>query len=331
MYVQPHADLVHFRSKKMNLPAEKQHVNVLEVNNLTKVYGREVNFIGRKLGRRVVGAQNVSFSVRKGEIFGFLGPNGAGKTTTMRAILDFLHLQSGTVTVFGLDHHKSSLEIRKRIGYVPGDLSLYENFTGEEIIEYFGGFRPIDREFLKELRSFFRADLSLRIKNLSTGNRQQVGLMLALGSKPEFMILDEPTSGLDPLMAANVHRVLKELKAEGKTIFLSSHDLAEVQAVCDRIGIIKEGRMILVEEIENLVTKFLQHVKVTFSPEKVPSIEDFQGLSTVRSVVKENDRRFKLTVMEDVNELVRWLSDYPVERLNIEDASLEEIFLQFYE
>jgi len=309
----------------------EERVTILEVSNLTKIYGHEYNLLGRKIGRRVVGADNVSFKVRKGEIFGFLGPNGAGKTTTMRAILDYLHIQNGRVSVFGLDHHKFALEIRKKIGYVPGDLSLYEDFTGEELVEYFGGFRPFDHAFLEELCSFFRADLTLKIKNLSTGNRQQVGLILALGPKPDFLILDEPTSGLDPLMAANVHRVLKSLKAEGKTIFLSSHDLAEVRSVCDRIGIIKEGRMILVEEIENLVTKFLQNVTLTFSADKVPSLEEIQGFETVQSVVKENDRRFKLTVKEDINELVRWLSDYNVERLNIEDASLEEIFLQFYE
>jgi ABC-2 type transport system ATP-binding protein len=313
----------------MSLQTVEQYV--LEVSDLTKIYGREFNFLGLKMGRQVTGTQNVSFKVRKGEIFGFLGPNGAGKTTTIRAILDFLHIQSGEITVFGMDHQRSALEIRKRIGYVPGDLSLYEDFTGLELLEYFGGFRPIDQEFLAELRSFFRADLSLRIKNLSTGNRQQVGLMLALSSKPEFLILDEPTSGLDPLMASNVHRVIKELKADGRTIFLSSHDLAEVQAVCDRIGIIKDGRMVLVEEIENLVTKFLQNIRVTFSQGNVPTMETLNSLETVQSVIKENDRRFKLTVRDDINELLGWLSRYDVERLNIEDASLEEIFLQFYE
>lgn len=306
-------------------------VNLLEVSNLTKVYGREYNLLGRTLGRRVVGAEEVSFKVRVGEIFGFLGPNGAGKSTTMRSILDFLHIQSGVVTIFGLDHHDSALEIRKRIGYIPGDLSLYEDFTGEELLEYFGGFRPINREYLEELRTYFRADMTLRIKNLSTGNRQQVGLIMALASKPDFLILDEPTAGLDPLMAANVHKILKELKAEGKTIFLSSHDLAEAQSVCDRIGIIKEGRMVLVEEIENLVTKFLQNVTVTFGSGKTPAAEEFEKLETVQSVIQENGNRFKLTVKDDINELIDMFSGYKVERLNIEDASLEEIFLQFYE
>jgi ABC-2 type transport system ATP-binding protein len=304
--------------------------NILEVSHLTKIYGRETTVAGRKFGRRVVGARDVSFSVRRGEIFGFLGPNGAGKTTTMRAILDYLHIQEGSITVFGMDHHRDALEIRENIGYLPGDLALYDNFTGEELIEYFDGFRAIDREYLRELRSVFRADLTLNIKNLSTGNRQQVGLILALVSKPDFLILDEPTSGLDPLMAASAHRLFKELKAEGKTIFLSSHDLAEVQAVCDRIGIIKEGRMILVEEVENLVSKFLQNVRVSFTSD-VPSLEALEAIDSVISAEAEDEDTLLLKVREDINELLRFLTQYELDRLSIEDATLEEIFLQYYE
>ena len=303
---------------------------ILEVSHLTKIYGRETTIVGRKFGRRVVGARDVSFSVRRGEIFGFLGPNGAGKTTTMRSILDYLHIQEGEITVFGMDHHRDALEIRERIGYIPGDLALYENFTGEELIEYYDGFRPMDREFLKELRSVFRADLSFKVKSLSTGNRQQVGLMLALASKPDFMILDEPTSGLDPLMTASAHRLFKELKAEGKTIFLSSHDLAEVQAVCDRIGIIKEGEMILVEEVENLVSKFLQNVRVSFASE-VPDLEALKAIDSVISAEEEDEDTLLLKVSEDINELLRFLTQYELDRLSIEDATLEEIFLQYYQ
>ena len=291
---------------------------ILEVSHLTKIYGRETTIAGRKFGRRVVGAQNVSFSVRRGEIFGFLGPNGAGKTTTMRSILDYLHIQEGSITVFGMDHHRDALEIRERIGYIPGDLALYGNFTGEELIEYFDGFRPVDREFLRELRSVFRADLSLNVKNLSSGNRQQVGLILALASKP------------DPLMAASAHRLFKELKGEGKTIFLSSHDLAEVQAVCDRIGIIKEGRMILVEEVENLVSKFLQNVRVSFTSE-VPDLETLEAIDSVISAEAEDEDTLLLKVKEDINELLRVLTRYELDRLSIEDATLEEIFLQYYQ
>jgi len=303
---------------------------VLEVSNLTKIYGRELGLGGRKVGRRVVGARDVSFSVRRGEIFGFLGPNGAGKTTVMRSILDYLHIQEGTITVFGMDHHRDALKIRKRIGYVPGDLSLYENFTGNELINYYGGFRPVDPEYIEKLRSVFRVDLTLNVKALSSGNRQQVGLILALASKPDFLILDEPTSGLDPLMAANAHRLLKELKAEGKTIFLSSHDLAEVQAVCDRIGIIKEGEIILVEEVENLVSKFLQNVRVSFTSE-VPDLETLEAIDSVISAEAEDEDTLLLKVKEDINELLKVLTRYEIDRLSIEDATLEEIFLQYYQ
>jgi len=303
---------------------------VLEVSHLTKIYGRETTIAGRKFGRRVVGARDVSFSVRRGEIFGFLGPNGAGKTTTMRSILDYLHIQEGSITVFGMDYHRDALEIRERIGYIPGDLALYGNFTGEELIEYYDGFRPVDREFLRELRSVFRVDLTLNVKSLSSGNRQQAGLILALASKSDFLILDEPTSGLDPLMAASAHRLFKELKAEGKTIFLSSHDLAEVQAVCDRIGIIKEGEMILVEEVENLVSKFLQNVRVSFTSE-VPSLEALEAIDSVISAEAEDEDTLLLKVREDINELLRFLTKYQLDRLSIEDATLEEIFLQYYQ
>ena len=303
---------------------------VLQVSDLTKIYGREFSLGGWKTGRRVVGAQDVTFSVKKGEIFGFLGPNGAGKTTTMRAILDYLIIQNGTITVFGLDHHRDALAIRERIGYLPGDLALYENFTGNELIEYFNHFRPVDRVFLEEMKSVFRVDLTLKVKSLSTGNRQQVGLILALAPKPDFLILDEPTVGLDPLMAANVHRILKELKAEGKTIFLSSHDLAEVQSVCDRIGIIKEGRMILVEEVENLVSKFLQNVRVSFTSE-VPDLKSLEAIDSVISAEAEDEDTLLLKVKEDINELLRVLTGYEIDRLSIEDATLEEIFLQYYQ
>jgi len=303
---------------------------VLQVSNLTKIYGREFSLGGWKTGRRVVGAQDVTFSVKKGEIFGFLGPNGAGKTTTMRAILDFLIIQNGTITVFGLDHHRDALAIRERIGYLPGDLALYENFTGNELVEYFNHFRPVDRVFLEELKSVFRVDLTLKVKSLSTGNRQQVGLILALAPKPDFLILDEPTAGLDPLMAANVHRILKELKAEGKTIFMCSHDLAEVQSVCDRIGIIKEGRMILVEEVENLVLKFLQNVRVSFTLE-VPDLKSLEAIDSVISVEAEDEDTLLLKVKEDINELLKGLTRYEIDRLSIEDATLEEIFLQYYQ
>ncbi|MFX0173237.1 MAG: ABC transporter ATP-binding protein [Candidatus Hodarchaeota archaeon] len=304
---------------------------ILQVSDLTKVYGRGISLGGKTIGQQVVGAQNVSFTVKKGEIFGFLGPNGAGKTTTMRAILDYLKIQTGTVTVFGLNYHKERLEIRKRIGYVPGDMALFDNFTGEELIEYFGKLRPINSEFLAELKSNFKVKLNKKIRSLSKGNRQQVGLIASLASKPDFLILDEPTSGLDPLMTANFHKILRNLKKQGLTIFLSSHDLAEVQAICDRVGIIKEGKMILVESVEDLKNKFLQHARITFDGSSIPNQSEIEQLKTVISVEKINDRTYSLKIREDVDELIKWLANYVVKRFICEDATLEEIFLQFYQ
>ena len=305
---------------------------VLHVEGLTKIYGRELK-IGNKwaFGRKVTGTEEVTFNVRKGEIFGFLGPNGSGKTTTIRSILDYLRIQSGIITIFDLDHHRDALAIRERIGYVPEDLALYENFTGDELLEYFHKFRPVDREFLNKLKSIFRVDLTLKIKVLSSGNRQQVGLIAALASKPDLLILDEPTSGLDPLMTAYSHKLLKQLKKEGITTFLSSHDLAEVQTVCDRIGIIKEGKMILVEKVEDLRSKFLQHVKIKFASSTIPTEEEFKELDSVISVEKTNETTFTLKIKGDVNELLKLLTKYQIERLTMEEATLEEIFLQYYE
>ncbi|KKL78415.1 hypothetical protein LCGC14_2025100, partial [marine sediment metagenome] len=206
-------------------------------------------------------------------------------------------------------------------------MALYGNFTGNEIIDYYNNFRPIDVEFLDELKSYFKVDLTLKIKALSTGNRKQVGLLLALASKPSLLILDEPTTGLDPLMTAEFHKVIKNLKKQGITIFLSSHDLSEVQAVCDRVGIIKEGKMILVENVEELKSKFMQHVKITFKNGNLPSIDDLGSLPSVISTKKINEETFILQVKEDVNDLLKLITNYSIHRISIEDATLEEIFL----
>ncbi|MHA2106920.1 MAG: ABC transporter ATP-binding protein [Candidatus Hodarchaeales archaeon] len=304
---------------------------ILQVSNLTKIYGREIRIGNRiQFGQHVRGAHEVSFHIRKGEIFGFLGPNGAGKTTSMRAILDYLKLGKGKIEIFGFDHRKDRVEIRKRIGYVPGDMALFENFTGEELISYFGKFRPIDQEFLQELRSLFRVKLHKKIKSLSKGNRQQVGLIAVMASKPSLLILDEPTSGLDPLMTANFHTILKKLQKEGVTIFLSSHDLAEVQAICDRVGIIRNGEMILVEAVTELKSKFLQNMMIQFTGENIPTEEDFKQLDTVISVECIKPRTYKLKIGKDVTQVLKFLSRYELKRFTCEDADLEEIFLQYY-
>jgi len=303
---------------------------ILSVSNLTKIYGRDISIGKWNINRRIVGADNVSFTVKKGEIFGFFGPNGSGKTTTIRSILNYLHIQEGKITVFNLDHKKDAIEIRKRIGYVPGDMSLFDDFTGFELINYFNRFRKYDKEFLEELRTIFKVDLSLKIKKLSKGNRQKVGLILALAPKPEFLILDEPSTGLDPLIAAHFHRLLKRLKSDGITIFLSSHNLSEVQNICNRVAIIKEGKMILVEEMDSLRSKFLQIIDVTFEGD-VPSEAKLLALESVFDISIRNTHHFTMRIKKDVNEIIQFLASYSISRLEIKDASLEEIFLHYYE
>ena len=303
---------------------------ILDVKNLTKVYGHEMHILGKKIGRRVVGANNVSFEVTRGEIFGFLGPNGAGKTTTIRAILGYLNIQSGIVIINGMDHKDQSIEIRKNMTYVPGDVSLYGNFTGLELIEYFGKFRPINEDFLQVLRKNFRVDLTLKIKSLSKGNRQQVALIAALASKPDLLILDEPSIGLDPLMVQKFHKILKTLRQEGSTIFLSSHDLSEVQQICDKVGIIKEGKMIVIEKVEDLRTKSLQNVIIDFGTNGKPSIDEFKKLESILSIDQVNGSSFTLKIKEDLNDFLQFLTNYKVKRLTIENSSLQDIFLQYY-
>lgn len=304
--------------------------NVLQVSNLSKIYGFEYKFAGKKFGNYIIGTTDVSFEVKKGEIFGFLGPNGSGKSTTMRSILDYLTIQSGKISVLDLDHHQNALSIRKRIGYLPGELGLYDNFTGNELLKYTESFRPANKEFLEELKSLFKVNLNQKTKSLSTGNKQQVGLILALASKPEFLILDEPISGLDPLMASNFHKILRNLRKEGITTFLCSHDLAEVQAVCDRVAIIKNGKIILIESVSNLRNKSIQNVQINFSNSIGSKEIELKKIESVISVEKSINDTLNLKIKGDPSELLDWLSKQKIQRLSIEDASLEDIFLQYY-
>ncbi|MFX0014024.1 MAG: ATP-binding cassette domain-containing protein [Promethearchaeota archaeon] len=302
---------------------------VLKVQNLTKIYGRELQLGPRKVGRRIVAVNDISFSVKKGEIFGFLGPNGAGKTTTIRSILGYLTIKAGIIKINGLDYRNDALEIRKNIGYIPGDVTLYGNFTGNELISYFNEFRPTDIIFLNQLRSIFKVDLSLKIRNLSSGNRQQAAIIVALASNPDFLILDEPSSGLDPLMASRFHKLLLEMRDKGKTIFLSSHNLTEVQAVCDRVGIIREGKMIIIESIKELKKKSMQAMNVEFASGEVIEVDVFKAIPNVIEV-KKQDGIFQIKVKEDVNDLLKAVTSRRVKRMTLEDSSLEEIFLEYY-
>ncbi len=306
-----------------------ENATILQVSNLTKVYGWEFKVGSRKIGRRVVAVDNASFSVKKGEIFGFLGPNGAGKTTTIRSILGYLTIKSGAIKINGLDYLKDALEIKKQLGFIRSEINLYGNFTGEEIISYFGKFRPIDQKFLKKLKKIFKVDLTLDFKSMSTGNRQQVIIITSLASNPDIVILDEPSSGLDPLMATRFHHLLLQMRDKGKTIFLSSHNLPEVQAICDRVAIIRKGKIIVIETVKELRRKSMQQMSVEFVDGETPGLEEFQAVPNVFSVEKK-DNTFLVKVKEDVNDLLKFVTSRRVKRMTLEDSSLEDIFLTYY-
>ena len=214
---------------------------VVRADRLTKRYGSER------------GVTDLDFEVRGGEVFGFLGPNGAGKTTTIRLLLDLIRPTSGRVEVFGLDPRRDGLAVRRRLGYVPGDLRLYDRLTGLELLRYFANLRGTgDTGDAATLAADLELDLERPLKELSKGNRQKAGLVQALMHQPDLLVLDEPTSGLDPLGQQVVHELLRRAAGEGRTVFLSSHVLSEVQRIADRVAIVREGRIELVEEVERL-------------------------------------------------------------------------------
>ena len=304
----------------------------IKVYGLTKVYGHSLTLKNHTFySNKSVGVKDVSFTIKEGEIFGFLGPNGAGKTTTIRAMLDYLSIQHGNITIFWLDYKKKRMAIRKIMAYIPGDMTLFDNFTGLELLNYLGHFKTIDQQFLQELKSIFKVNLEKKIKFLSKGNKQQVGLIAALATKPKLLVLDEPSSGLDPLMTDYLHKILLKMRKSGTTIFISSHDLAEVHAICDRVGIIKEGKMILIESITELEKKFLQKVEIEYNSDSIPPESFFKNLKTVISVTKVTNSIIKLNITGDVNELFKALINYNIKRFTCENASLEDIFLQYYQ
>ena len=223
----------------------------IETDGLTKFYGSER------------GIEGVTISVEPGEVFGFLGPNGAGKTTTIRTLLDLLHPTGGSAHIFGLDSHRDSVAIRARLGNLPGDFGYGKRSSGREALALLARLRGVgDLGRAEELARRFRADLERPLEQLSRGNRQKVGLILALFHRPELLILDEPTSGLDPLMQEEFLALVREESERGCAVFLSSHELDEVERVCDRVGIIREGRLIAVERIADLLSKTAERRRV---------------------------------------------------------------------
>ena len=269
----------------------------------------------------------VDLEVYQGEIFGFLGPNGAGKTTTIRILLDLIRADSGSARVFGLDIRRDSEEIRRRTGYLPGEHGFYENVVAREMVEYFGALcGTVDDEIVRELTDRLGIDLSRRIREYSKGNKQKLGILLAFLFDPELVILDEPTSSLDPLHQKELYEFIAQESYKGRTIFMSSHVLSEVERVCDRVGIIREGKIVAVERIETLKAKMGQIVTIDFDEEF--SEDDFRlpGVSKM----EVNGRTLSLHITGNHDGILKALSQYRITKFLAEEYSLNNLFLEYY-
>ena len=289
----------------------------IHTSGLTKYYGKNR------------GIEDVDLDVRGGEVFGFLGPNGAGKTTTIRTLLDEIRPTAGTASILGLDTHSEVLAIRRHIGYIPGDLALYPNLTGRDTLTYFANMRGgVDWSYVDELAERLDSDLSRKVGDLSTGNRQKVGVIQAFMNRPDLLIMDEPTSGLDPLVQREFQNMVREVTAEGRTVFLSSHTLSEVQRVADRVGIIRDGYLITVESVAEMRSKAMRRVEFVLDSEADVSI--FESVAGVRSVVASGTH-VEMSFDGDTGELLKAATDrYAVEDIKTSETDLEEIFLTYY-
>ena len=271
----------------------------------------------------------MDLEVQRGEVFGFLGPNGAGKSTTMRLLLDLIRPTSGSASLLGLDAHADSLAIRRRVGFLAGDFGLYPKLTGAAVLDYLaelrGGVDPRRRDALAER---FDADLHRPIRELSTGNRQKLGLIQAFMHDPELLILDEPIAGLDPLVQQSFHALLAECSAQGGTVFLSSHTLSEVERVTHRLAILRQGRLVVVDSLENLRRVAVQRLEIEFA-NPPPAAAAFETLPGVREVTAAGAT---LTVAFEgsADAVVKAAAAHEVRAIRSRDDDLEEIFLRYY-
>jgi len=291
---------------------------VIETSGLTKFYGTTPGII------------DLDLCVEEGEVFGFIGPNGAGKSTSIRVLLNFLFPTEGSGTILGLDIIKDSIEIRSRTGYLPGDLSMYDTMTAREFLTYFANLRKVDTQReMESLADRFELDLDRKIKDFSTGNRQKVGVVNAFMHEPELLILDEPTAGLDPLMQQEFQNLINEVRTEGRTVFLSSHILPEVDRIADRVGIVRENRLIAVDSVEAFKAKAHSTVTIQFST----AVDDttFAALDGVHSTESRNGgSTLTITVIGSVDAVIKEAAKHDVVSISTRDSELEEVFLSYY-
>ena len=286
---------------------------ILEIKNLTKYYGK------------TLGIKNLSLSLEEGEVFGFIGPNGAGKSTTIRSIMNLINKTEGEVYINGEEFTKDKIELKKIIGYLPSEIHLYEDLTVKEILDYHESFYKENiHKRRKELVKRLQLDESKKIEDLSLGNTKKVGIVLAFMHNPKILILDEPTSGLDPIMQQTFYELLKEEQQKGTTILYSTHILSEISKICTRVGIIKDGKLLKIETIEELQNKNLTIVTLISK-----DIDKITKELKVEEELKENYTiKFKNNI--EIDKLIKILGKYNIDKLLIEEATLEDIFLHYY-
>jgi ABC-2 type transport system ATP-binding protein len=281
----------------------------------------------RRFGTRR-GITDVTFTVTRGEVFGFLGPNGAGKSTTIRLLLGLYRPSSGSAAVFGRDPRRDGVEVHRRLGYLPGELALFPRLTGREILDRTARIRGhTGHRYRSDLIDRFGAELDRPVHTLSKGNVQKIGLILAFAHRPELLVLDEPTSGLDPLLQDEFTRLVRETVSDGRTVFLSSHDLDEVQRLVDRLAIIKEGRIIVTDTVEHLRASSPKTVEFRFA--HPVDAAPFQHLDAVR-VLSSDTTRLRLSVTGPIGPLLRLAADLDPLDMTARPADLDELFLTYY-
>ena len=290
--------------------------DAIAAEGLTKRYGRSR------------GIEDVSFGVRAGEVLGFLGPNGAGKTTTIRTLLGLLRPSGGTARILGFDVWREGVAARARTGFLPGEFSFDAQVTGAELLDLFADLRGVgDRAYARALAQRFEADLTRPFGELSRGNRQKLGLIQALVHRPAVVVMDEPTAGLDPLMQEEFMRLVGELRGDGTTVFLSSHNLAEVERMCDRVGVLREGRLAAVETVEAITGRALRHVTLRFAGDA--PVQDFSRLPSV-SDLRADGPRLTFLLAGEPNEVIRTAARHRLLDAEIARPSLEDAFAAFY-
>ncbi len=292
------------------------HDAVIRTHDLTKMYGRSRGIL------------QLDLEVRAGEVFGYLGPNGAGKTTTIRCLLDLIRPTHGRAEVFGLDTHRDGIAIRQRVGYLPGELRLYGSLSARELFGYFGHLRDRpDGDDAARIAEALDLDVTREIRTLSHGNRQKVGLVQALMGRPDLVILDEPTQGLDPFVQQAFYRLLEETRQDGRTVFMSSHVLPEIERTCDRVGIVRDGRLLAVESVADLKTRELRRLELRFGA-PVPA-ETFTSLPGVRDLTVDG-ALLGCTVEGSVDALFKAAAAFELIDVSTTEPTLEEIFLAYY-